>query len=120
MRLVGPDGEEERLRLVPLRGQPVDRLVHHQRGRIALERADRLAVADEVVRVLVARGGVVLGGQPVLVAVVARLRLGGVVELAVEVPLADVAGGVTRLLEQLRQGDLAGRRWTSLPSAIQV
>jgi len=43
-----------------------------------------------------------------VVPVVVRLRLGRVVELAVEVPLADVAGRVPGLLEQLREGDFAG------------
>ena len=36
-----------------------------------------------------------------------RLRLGRIIEPAVEVPLADVAGCVARRLQQLRQGDLA-------------
>ena len=55
-----------------------------------------------------------------VVPVVVRLRLGRVVELAVEVPLADVAGGVARLLEQLGRVISLVRRWTSLPSGIQV
>src|SRR5204863_2656670 len=48
------------------------------------------------------------GGHPVVVPVVVRLRLGGVVELPVQVPLADVAGGVPGLFEQLGQGEFAG------------
>ena len=54
-----------------------------------------------------ARCGVVLGGQPVVVPVVVRLRLAWVVELSVQVPLADMRGGVARVSEQPGEGDLA-------------
>jgi hypothetical protein len=99
--LVGPHGEEERLRLVALLLQPRHGFAHDERRGVAFEPADRLAVADEVARVLVRRAGVVLRGHPPVVTVVAGLRLRGVVEEAVQVPLAAVARRVARALEQL-------------------
>ena len=75
--------------------------------RIAFDLADRLAVADEVVGVAMARQGVVLRAEPVVEAVVARLRLRRLVELAGQVPLADVAGAVAGLAEQRGDRDFA-------------
>lgn len=107
VRFVGPHREEERLRGVAFFPQPRDRLADDERRGVALQRADRLAVADEITRVLVRRAGVVLRGHPPVVTVIARLRLRGIVEQAVEMPLAAMAGRVARALEQSRQRDLA-------------
>ena len=107
VRFVGPHREEERLRGVAFFLQPRDRLADDERRGVALQRADRLAVADEIARVLVRRAGVVLRGHPPVVAVIARLRLREIVEQAVEMPLAAMAGRVARALEQSRQRDLA-------------
>ena len=48
VRLVRPDGQEERLGLVSLVRQPVDRLIHHQRGREARENADGLPLRTKL------------------------------------------------------------------------
>jgi hypothetical protein len=61
----------------------------------------------KLVGVLVRGGGVVLGGEPPVVAVVVGLGLGGLVEMRVEVPFAHVAGGITLGAEELGEGDLA-------------
>ena len=105
VRFVRPHREEERLRGVAFFLQPRDRLADDERRGVALQRADRLAVADEIARVLVRRAGVVLRGHPPVVAVIAGLRLREIVEQAVEMPLAAMAGRVARALEQSRQGD---------------
>ena len=54
--------------------------------------------------------GVIVRGEPVIVAVVAGLRVFGVVELRLgeEVPFADMAGFVAHGFEKLGIGDLAG------------
>ena len=97
--------------------EPADGFVHDQVGRIAVELADGLAVAGEVVRIEVAGDGIVLRGEPMLEAMVTRLRLRRLVELAVHVPLAAVAGRIAGPLQEckrivrqpaLRQGDGQG------------
>ena len=84
--------------------EPADRLVDDEGRGVAMDGTDGAPVAHEVGGVLVRGGGVVLGGEPPVVAVVARLGLGGLVEVRVEVPFADVAGGVAALPEGRRQG----------------
>ena len=98
MRLVGPNGEEEGLGGNALLFEPGDGLGDDERRGVALHLADGLTVANEVAGVLVGGASVVLRGHPPVVAVVARLWLGGVVEEAVEMPFAAVAGGVARFL----------------------
>jgi len=78
--LVKPDGQEKRLVLVTFLFQPSDRLVHDDVGRESLDFTHRLAITDEVGGVLVAWRGVVLSGQPPVVAVIIGLGVLGVVE----------------------------------------
>ena len=63
-----------------------------------------LAVADEVHRVLVGWGRIVLRGEPMVEAKIARLRLVRRIELAVAMPLPRLAGGVAGVFEKLRDG----------------
>ena len=86
--------------------QPPHRVGGDEIAGVAVQFADRLAVADEVRRVPVRGGGVVLRGEPPPEPVVARLRLGGRVELAVEVPLAEVPAVVPGGVQHARQRGL--------------
>ena len=52
------------------------------------------------------RQGVVLRRKPVVEAVVPRLRLARQVEVAVEMPLADMTSVVARVSQQRRDSDL--------------
>ena len=58
------EGDEYRERAVSGLIDEADHLVDDQRGGMALERTGRLAVADEIRRILMLR--VVLGGKPVI------------------------------------------------------
>ena len=107
VRLVEADEQEERLRLVAGRVEPAESFVDNQLARIALQRPDGLAVADKVVGIAVAGQGVVLGAEPVVETVVGGLGLIGKVEATVEMPFADVAGGVTGLVQESRESDFA-------------
>ena len=74
------------------------------RQRMVLNRHSRgnwLTVADEVIRILVARAGIIMRAHPIVITMIARLRIVWVVELllGVEMPLADMAGRITRLLK---------------------
>ena len=105
VRLVETDVEKERLLFVARVFQPIDRFVGDQRRRVPVELADRLAVADEVIGVVMRGQRVVLGREPIVESVVGRLRLAGKIEPAVEVPFADVAGRITCVAQQRRDGD---------------
>ena len=110
VRLVEAGVQEEglalRRRRLAVLAQPPDGLAGHDLGGIPFELPDRLAVLHEVVGVVVVGQGVVLRGEPVVEAVVARLGLPGQFEAAVEVPLAHVAGGVAGPAQQRGHGDL--------------
>ena len=96
MRFMKRTVDEERL--LRLRStvllQPADDFVSDQLAAETGQRTDRLAVAHEVDRVLVRGGRVVLCRQPMVKALIARLRLSRRVELCVAVPLAGHARGV--------------------------
>ena len=77
VRLVRPDGQEERLLWVAFLLEPADSLLRDERRRIVIGLADGLAIADEVRRKRMARCGVVLRGEPPGVAVIGWLRLVG-------------------------------------------
>src|SRR5204863_2689955 len=100
MRLMEADELEERLLGGADFPQPFDRFIRNHLARVTLRRPDRLAVADEVRWVLMRRSRVVLRTHPMLKPVVPRLRLLLVVELAVEMPFADVTGRIAGILEQ--------------------
>ena len=76
---------------------PVDGFGSDEMGGVALERSDRNGVADKVVGIAVVGQAVVLGGKPMIEAVVVGLRSGDV-ELAVEVPLAGEGGVVAGVM----------------------
>ena len=61
---------------------------------------DRLPITDVVHWIQVIWRGIVLRRQPVVVAMVVRLRLLVGIKLAVEMPLACVTGFVATLLQQ--------------------
>jgi hypothetical protein len=106
VRLMEAHIKEERPRLVaPV--QPVQRLVCHQMRRIALQFARRRAVPRKIVRVVMVRIRVVLRGEPVIKAMIAWLRLRGLVELAVHVPFAHMTRRIPGLLQQPGDRDLA-------------
>ena len=84
--------------------EEADGFIDDEAGGIALERADGLAVADEVGGVGVARGGVVLRVEPVVEAVVAGRGFGAIDE-AVEMPFAGVTGAVAGAFEERGDGD---------------
>src|SRR5437868_13686566 len=75
MRLVETDIKEEWLHRVAVRAEPLERLIGDKMRRIALQLADRLTIADKVIRIAVARGRVVLRREPLVEAVVAWRRL---------------------------------------------
>ena len=87
----------------------MDGLIGDNAGGVALERADRCAVADEVPRVTMIGQRVVLGSKPVIETVIIGLRLAGYVEAAIHVPLANVRGIVSALAQNARDGDLTGK-----------
>ena len=103
---VRPDGEKERLLFLLFLLQPADRFFYSQHSRGPFQFSGCLTVANIVGRVDVVRAGIVLCGQPPIVTVIVRLRLIGRVKFSVEVPLADVAGGIAPLAEQLGDADL--------------
>jgi len=70
VRLVEADEQEERLLPAPHFLEPADRLAGDQWRGVALQHTDRPSVAHEIVRVTVARQRDVLGGEPVVEAVV--------------------------------------------------
>ena len=72
--------------------EPGQRFICHDLATKTFDRANRLAVAD----------------KPVIETRVAGLRLGGRIKLSVAVPFTRHAGGVVRLLEELREGDFGG------------
>ena len=74
--------------------KPALRLISHEVCGVAGQFADRSAVADEVVGIVMVRVGVVLRGEPVIETVIVGLRLSGLVEFSVHVPFAYMAGGV--------------------------
>src|SRR5690606_31625470 len=85
--------------------QPVNRLIGDQLTRVAGLLAHRLAVANEVARIVMGGCGVVLSAAPMGEAMLARLRLFAGVELAVAVPFADVAGIVAGIAQERGDGD---------------
>ena len=99
VRLVKTDKQEERLVWITLVGKPSHRFLRDQVGGVALQRADVPAVADEIDRIAVVRQRVVLRGEPVIEAMVGRLRLRRSIELTVEVPLARMARVVAGLTQ---------------------
>ena len=97
-------------------------------GRSSLGLADRFAIADKVVGILVAGDGVVLGIHPVVVAMVAGLRELGDVELLlrIEMPFPDVTSLVARSLKKLGIGDFTRAKMSRVvsrevsPNAIPI
>ena len=87
----------------------MNRLVGHDLCRETIDWSGGDAVSDEVVGIPMIRERVVLGGEPVIETMIVRLRLPGQVESPVQVPLANVRGGVPDVLKQLGNGDLLGR-----------
>ena len=107
MGLMEADVREER-RAGPGRlAQPADGLIGHDLAGVPAGRPHGRAIAYEVAGVEMAGAGVVLGAEPMVEALVARLGLGGSVELAVAVPFAEVAGGIAGSLQLLGDGHLA-------------
>ncbi len=68
----------------------MDGVGRHALGGVTLGRAHGRAIADKVVGILMARGGIIVRRHPVVVTVVVRLGKPGGVELrpGVEVPFA--------------------------------
>ena len=83
----------------------MDDFVGDNAGGEALQRADGRAVADEVPRVAMIGQRVVLGGEPVVEAVVIGLRLPRKIEPAIKMPLAGVRGVVAAISKDGGNGD---------------
>src|SRR5262245_10317137 len=99
MRLVETDIQEEWLLGITKLLQPAECFAGDDMRRITFLLAHRLAVADKIAWVVVARNRVILRGKPVLKAVVLRLRLRRLVERPVEMPFANVAGRITGVFQ---------------------
>src|SRR4051812_38467905 len=94
MWLVSPHGEKEGPLGVSFFLQPFNPLFHDERRRKAGEFTDGFTVANEVGRILMAGGSIVLGRQPPVVAVVVRLRMSWIVEVPIEMPLAHMTRAI--------------------------
>jgi hypothetical protein len=70
MRLVKPNIEKERLLSVPRSVQPIDRFVDNDLTRVPPDLADRLTVADKVLRIPVTRSRVIRCRKPVIEAMI--------------------------------------------------
>jgi len=89
-----PDSNKEGLGLVPFLAEPVNGFLSGNDCRSALDNANGLAIAHEVLWINVIWRGIVLGGQPPVIAVAIGLGLTRIIKEPVEVPLARMTGGV--------------------------
>ena len=105
MRRVVRDEQAKRLRGADA-VEPAQRLIHDDGAGVAFDTADGLAVAHEVLGIVLRRRSPGPSGEPVVEAVVARLGLRVVrAQDAVEVPLAGQAGVVAGVLQKPGEGD---------------
>ena len=91
--------QKKRFLFVSLRPQPANGFVGHDLGGKSFDWTDGDSIADEVVRIFVVRQCVVLGGEPMLKAVIVRLWLPRQVEASVQVPFAYMGSVVAVFLK---------------------
>ena len=95
MRFLEPDVEKKGLVGLADFLQPVDSFIGNDLAGVAFYFTYFLSIAEKVCRVPVTRGGVVVGGEPVVESVVGQGRLVSSPERRAEVPLAEVHRLVT-------------------------
>ena len=92
--------------LLRYRLHPRQRLVHHHLARITLQRPHLFAIPYKVIRVLVRWPRVVLRAEPVVKAVVPRLRLLRRIELPIRMPLPRMTSCIARVSQHPRKAHL--------------